>query len=76
MSCLMSAMDSKMHLRDECEKQMKQRIQLWNAAVKVVPPVSCITSAQPIKLLGLISLVISQECLRNDLLCVEWDVKL
>jgi len=37
MSCLMSAMkDSSVHLRPDCRKQMEQRIQLWNAAVKVV----------------------------------------
>jgi len=36
MSCLMSAMkDSNVHLRDDCAKQLQQRIKLWNAAVKV-----------------------------------------
>ena len=41
MSCLMSAMkDSSVHLRDDCAKQLQQRIQLWNAAVKVTSALS------------------------------------
>jgi len=32
----MSAMDdASIHLHTDCVKQLKQRIQLWNAAVKV-----------------------------------------
>jgi len=45
MSCLMSAMeDTSIHLHDDCSRQLRHRIELWNAAVKVIPAVSFVTS--------------------------------
>ena len=46
MSCLMSAMDdSSIRLHSDCVKQLKQRIQLWNAAVKVSPLIVTVMTA-------------------------------